>query len=58
MNVERETTNARTGTTTAAKAKSLEASVADFIERQGSTHKDAVKARAAAIISSVRAATE
>lgn len=58
MNVERETTNARTGTTAAAKAKSLEVSVADFIERQGLAHKDAVKARAAAIISSVRAATE
>lgn len=57
MNVERETTSAR-ASTASVKAKSLETSVADYIERQGSPHKDAVKARAEAIISAVRAATE
>jgi DNA repair exonuclease SbcCD nuclease subunit len=57
MNVERETTSARVSAPSV-KAKTLEVSVADYIERQGSPHKDAVKARAAAIISAVRAATE
>ncbi|MBP2498396.1 DNA repair exonuclease SbcCD nuclease subunit [Methylobacterium sp. PvP062] len=57
MNVERQTASAR-ASTSSVKAKSLEASVADYIERQASPHMDAVKTRAAAIISAVRAATE
>jgi DNA repair exonuclease SbcCD nuclease subunit len=58
MNTERATTVTRTGTTVSVKARTLEISVADHIERKGSIHKEAIQARAANIISLVRASAE
>ncbi|MCP1540000.1 metallophosphoesterase [Methylorubrum extorquens] len=58
MNTERATTVTRTGTTVSVKARTLEISVADHIERKGSVHKEAIKARAANIISLVRSSAE
>jgi DNA repair exonuclease SbcCD nuclease subunit len=57
MSTERQAATVR-ATSVSAKAKSLEASVADYIVRRASPHVAAIQARAAAIISAVRAASE
>lgn len=58
MNTERESTSLRTGTGVSVKARTLEVSVAEHIEKKGFVHAAAVQARSSSIISAVRAASD